>query len=395
MKSLKMSLLTAFAVCGATTPPAFADVTYHQNFSVSATGMMSMMGSSGTMTTMVSGDHARTENNIESTSAMMRKFAKNANTATIVRLDDEVMLNLAPEKKEYSETTFAEMRAQMEKSMKQLEEMSDQGGLPVSEGDCQWSEPDMEVKNTGEKQKFAGVKAEQTVISVSQTCNVAKTNKSCKMTWNLEYWNADKMPGGDEALAFQKGMARAMGSEEMLGAAQAYTRGLMAMFKKGWDEILKEGGKMDGFPVKTVMSLEMGGENCTTGAGQPIALDEVWGQAGEAGKNAAISSASGAASGAAGNAAAQSMGNSVGGSIAGSAVGAASRELISGMFNKMRKKKKSEPEPEQAAQAAASASDSVTIFTITSELTGVDKKDVADSEFVVPAGWKKVASNSW
>jgi hypothetical protein len=393
MKSLKLTLLTTFAVSVEATPPAFADVTYHQSFTVSATGMMSMMGSNGTMTTMVSGDHARTENNIESTSAMMRKFAKNANTATIVRLDDQVMLQLAPEKKQYSEVTFEEMRAQIDKSMKQLDEMSGQGGLPVSEGDCQWSEPEMDVKNTGEKQKFAGVKAEQTIISVSQTCNVAKTNKSCKMTWNLEYWNADKMPGGDEALAFQKGMAKAMGSEEVLGAAQAYSRGLLAMFKKGWDEVLQEGGKMDGFPVKTVMSLEMGGENCTTGTGQPIALDEVWGQAGEVGKNAAISSASGAAGSAAGNAAAQSMGNSVGGSIAGSAVGAASRELVSGLFNKMRKKKEKPKPVEQTA--AVSASDSVPIFTITTELTGVDKKSVADSQFVVPSGWKKVASSSW
>lgn len=393
MKSLNMSLLTIFTVCGVTAPAAFADVTYHQSFSVSATGMMSMMGSSGTLTTMVSGNRARTENNIESTSAMMRKFAKNANTATIIRLDDEVMLNLAPEKKQYSEVTFEEMRAQMEKSMAELEKMSDQGGLPVSEGDCQWSPPEMDVKNTGEKQKFAGVKAKQTIISVTQTCNVPNSDKSCKMTWNLEYWNADKMPGGDEALAFQKGMAKAMGSEEMLGAAQAYTRGLLAMFKKGWDDVLKEGGKMDGFPVKTVMSLEMGGQNCTTGAGQPIALDEVWGQAGEAGKNAAISSASGTAASAAGSAAASSMGNSVGGSIAGSAVGAASRELVSGMFNKLRKKKK---EPEPAAQpAAASASDSVKLFTITSELTGVDKKNVSDSQFVVPSGWKKVANPSW
>lgn len=393
MKSLNISLLTVFTVCGVTAPAAFADVTFHQNFNVSATGMMSMMGSSGTLTTMVSGNHARTENNIESTSAMMRKLAKNANTATIVRLDDEVMLNLVPDKKQYSEVTFEEMRAQMEESMKQLEEMSGQGGLPVSEGDCQWTPPEMDVKNTGEKQKFAGVKAEQTIISVSQMCNVPNTDKSCKMTWNLEYWNADKMPGGDEALAFQKGMAKAMGSEEMLGAAQAYTRGLLAMFKKGWDDVLKEGGKMEGFPVKTVMSLEMGGKNCTTSAGQPIALDEVWGQAGEAGKNAAISAASGTASGAAGNAAAQSMGNSVGGSIAGSAVGAASRELVSGMFNKLRKKKKN-PEPVDEP-AAVNASDSVKIFTITSELTGVDKKDVADSQFVVPAGWKKVASSTW
>ena len=393
MRVSNISVLTIFAACIVNAPSVFADVTIQQNFTVSASGIMSMMGSSGTLTTSISGDRGRTENNIESTSSMMKKFAKNMNTATIVRLDEQRMLSLAPEKKEYSEISFEEMRAQMEKSMADLEKMSDQGGLPVSEDDCQWTPPDMKVRNTGEKQKFAGIKAEQTVITVTQTCKIPDTDKSCEMIWNLEYWNADKMPGGDEAADFQKGMARAMGGDEALGMAQAYTRGLLAMFKKGWDEVLQEGGKVEGFPVKTVMSLEMGGENCTTGSGQPIALDEVWGQAGEAGKNAAISSASGAASGAAGNAAAGAMGNSVGGSIAGSALGAASREVVSGMFNKMRKKK---DKPAEVAQTAApTASGSVTIFEITSELTGVDEKDVADSQFVVPAGWKKVASNNW
>ncbi len=396
MRPLNISMLTIIAACSASAPSAFADVTLHQNFSVSASGMMSMMGSNGTVTTVISGDRARTENQIESTSSFMRKFAKNANTATIVRLDDERMLSLAPEKKEYSEITFAELRAQMEKSMAELEKVSDQGGLPVSEDECQWTPPEMEVKNTKEKQKFAGIKAKQTLISVSQTCKVPNTDKSCEMIWNLEYWNADKMPGGDEAAAFQKGMARAMGGDEVLGVAQTYTRGLLAMFKNGWDDVLKEGGKMEGYPVKTVMSLEMGGENCTTGAGQPIALDEVWAGVGEASKNAALASAEGQASGAAGSAAAGAMGNSVGGSIAGSAVGAASREVMSGLFKKFRKKKEEpKPEPAQDAAAAASASGTVTIFEITSELTGVEEKSVPDSMFVVPAGWKKVASNKW
>ncbi len=391
MKSLNVAVLTVFAVCTLTAPSVFADVTWHQNITVSASGMMSMMGSNGTMTTTVSGERARTENHMESTSSLMRKFAKNMNTATIVRLDEELMLNLAPEKKEYSQITFEEMRAQMEKSMQQLEEMSEQDSLPVSEEECQWTPPEMEVKNTGEKQKFAGIKAEQTLITVTQTCNVPNSGKSCEMIWNLEYWNADKIPGGDEAMAFQRGMARAMGGDEALGVAQTYARGLMAMFKQGWDDVLKEGGKMEGFPVKTVMSLEMGGENCTTDSGQPIAMDDVWGQAADAGKDAAMSSASGQAGSAIGNATANSMGNSVGGSIAGSAVGAASREIVSGMFNKLGKKK-AKPEPVEAT-TAVSASDSVTIFEITTELTGMDNRNAPDNLFVVPTGWKKVANN--
>lgn len=393
MKSLTRFLLIAFAVCSVQAPIAMADVTLHQNVTVSASGAMSMMGSSGTVTTMVSGDRGRTENHVESNSAMIRKFAKNANTATIILLDDELMLNLAPEKKQYSEMTFAQLRAQMEKSMAEAEKIGDGdgGGLPVSQDECQWSEPEMKVDKTGEKQKFAGIKAAQTIISVSQTCTVPDSDKSCDMVWNMEFWNAKRMPGGKEATAFQKGMASAMGGDEELSMVQAQARGLMAMFKNGWEDVLKESGKMDGYPVKTVMSLEMGGESCTTGAGQPIAMDDVWSAAADAGVNSAASSAAGHAGSAVGTQAAESVGGGVGGSIAGSAIGAASRELVSGAFSKFRKKKKDKP----VAEAANPASGSVKLFEITTELTGVDEKDVPDSQFEVPAGWEKVAGASW
>jgi len=390
MKLLTNSLLIIFAVCSAQTPSAVADVTLHQNVTVSASGVMSMVGSSGTVTTVISGNRGRTENQMESTSKMMQKFAKNANTATIVLLGDELMLNLVPEKKQYSEMTFEELRAQMEKSMAEIEKMGDQGGLPVSQDECQWSAPELSIVEDHEKQKIANIKVEQTTVSVTQTCTVPDSGKSCDMTWNMEFWNARNMPGGDEAASFQQGMARAMGGDEALGMAQVYTRGLMAMFKKGWEDVLKESGKMKGFPVKTVMSLEMGGESCTTGGGQPIAMDEIWGQAADASKNAAISSASGQASGAVGNATADALGNSVGGSIAGSAVGAASREIVSGMFNKFRKNK-NKKSTEPVAEETNSTPGSVTIFKITTELTSVVEKDVPDSLFVVPAGWEKVA----
>lgn len=392
MKSLTAVLLIVSAFGIAQAPLVIADVTLKQNITVSASGSMSMMGSSGTVTTVVSGDRGRTENQVESNSAMIRKFAKNVNTATIVLLDDELMLNLAPEKKQYSEMTFEQLRAQMEQSMEQAEKLGESGALPVNQDECQWSPPEMTVDNTGEKQKFAGIKAKQTIISVSQTCTVPNSEKSCNMIWNLEFWNAKRMPGGDEAMNFQKGMARAMGGDEELGLVQAQARGLVAMFKNGWEDVMKESGKMDGFPVKTVMSLEMGGENCTTGAGQPIAMDDVWGQAADAGADAAASSAAGQVGSAVGSQAAESVGGGVGGSIAGSAIGAASRELMSGAFNKFRKKKKKD---EPAAQPANPASGTVKLFEITTELTAVDDKNVSDDLFVVPAGWKKVSGGSW
>ena len=54
MRRLNLSILTVLAVCSVHAPSAFADIKLQQNVTVSASGMMSMMGSKGTMSTTVS-----------------------------------------------------------------------------------------------------------------------------------------------------------------------------------------------------------------------------------------------------------------------------------------------------------------------------------------------------
>jgi hypothetical protein len=64
--------------------------------------------------------------------------------------------------------------------------------------------------------------------------------------------------------------------------------------------------------------------------------------------------------------------------------------IWNGALNKFRKKKK-----KPVAEAANPASGSVKLFEITTELTGVDEKDIPDNQFIVPAGWEQVAGPSW
>lgn len=373
-----------------TASPLRADVTIEQKLDISAGGAMSMMASTGTITTQISGERARTDNEVEMKSAMMRRFAGNGETATIVRLDQDRMITLVPAERQYSEMTFEQMRAQMEQSMAAMQNMQDGGALPVSEDECQWSEPDIAVQETGEKERFAGVRARQTVITAKQTCTVPETDKSCTMAWNLEFWNAKRMPGDDEAQAFQQAMAAAMGGDEMMDLARTNYAGLLAMFEQGWQEVLERSGSMDGYPVKTVMSMDIGGEHCTTESGDPIAMDDIWSDAAMAGVDAAGSAAAYHAGAAAGRAVAESVGGGVAGSIAGSALGSASRELASGMFKKFGKKK-DEPEPEAGSETTDPANTMVRLFTVTTELTGVSDDDVDPSRFEVPEGWTEVS----
>ena len=123
------------------------------------------------------------------------------------------------------------MKQQLEASMEAVQGSG--SALPVSEDECQWSEPVIEVVHTKQKQRFGGVKAEQHLITASQTCTVPENGQSCKMTWNMESWNAKKMPGQTELQAFQEDLAIKLGGDEMLAMAKVNTGGLLAMFKRG------------------------------------------------------------------------------------------------------------------------------------------------------------------
>ena len=91
----------------------------------------------------------------------------------IVRLDEDKIDHLDVNKKEYTETTFEQMRAQMQKAMDQAgAKPSREEPKPsnVDESKCEWSEPKAEVKKTGEKGTFAGYDAERLTITASQAC---------------------------------------------------------------------------------------------------------------------------------------------------------------------------------------------------------------------------------
>jgi hypothetical protein len=372
---------------------AAADITMKQHMEIQAGGAMSMMNSASTITISLAGDKSRSETVMEAKSGMMGRFMKNLNTTSITRLDKELIWSLVPDEKQYSELTFEQMRAQIEQSMEQLKSMQESGysTLPVSDDNCEWSPPVMNVDKTGEDARFAGVKADQHIISVHQTCTDPTTGKACEVTWSMENWMAKRMPGDDELLAFQKTVAEKMGADELMSQAQGMSGALLAMFADGWGDALDEAGDLKGYPVKTVMQLEMGGENCTTPSGQTMAMDDVWGNAANSGLNAAAGSAAYHTGSAIGAGVADAAGNSVGGSIAGAAIGAASREVVSGMFNKFRKKKK-EPEPPTAEEAGAA---SVALFRIVSELTSVSDDSVPGSQFEVPAGWEKIKAPTY
>jgi hypothetical protein len=371
--------LAAFSVA------SHADLSYVQRIDVEGAGAMSMFSSGGTVLTQVSGDRARSDSDI----SMKSRFASmlNQKTSSVIRLDKGVNWVLYPDDKTYTEQSFADIRAQLEEFEESMNSAGGSGQLPVSEESCKWSDPELEVDSERKREKIAGIRTNKHTIRLSRSCTDQESGQTCDMTWVLETWLAKKIPARSEVEAFQQAYAEALGMDRLMQQAQGPGQALLNMFGGNWEEISEELSELEGYPLKSIMQMGIGGEQCLTASGDPIALDEIWANAGTAAYNAALGQAGAEAGRAVGESAGRALGDSVGGSIGGAAVGAAAGELIgglTGMFKK--KKKKPEPEPEPAGSPAEGQ---VTAFRITTEVTEWNKENVPDERFEEPVGWTK------
>jgi hypothetical protein len=350
--------------------PAFADVTVEQKLRVDAAGALSMAAMEGTTVTAIVARNARTDNDLKFKSALVRTFAGGAGkTSSIIRLDEERIIDLDHKKKRYTDTTFAEMRAQTQEAMQQMAEASattspgEPGGtaLPVTEENCEWSEPVLKVTRSGEQKEIAGLAAQQSAITATQTCRDPETGKACDLIWTLEQWLAPEAPGGEEMRAFWTGYAQKLGFDELAGqpGMPAMTQ-LFSQYRQGWEEIEEQMGGLAGYPVKTVMHLDIGGDECTTPEGQPISNQTVFGEA---------------VAEAAGGAAAESVGGAAGGVIGGA--------IAKGLFKTFGKKKKAEE-----VAVAEPVTGTVQLFRVESETTRIATDAVSADRFEIPGGYR-------
>ena len=152
--------LLAGAIALLLTTTVQADVTLEERVSVTGAGLMKMANMSGTTRTIIAADRARTESNLQFESGMMRTLARGAGQSTeIVRLDQDKVYTLDPSEKTYTETTLAELRAQLDKAMDQAgQAQATQIGTAsgVDDSQCEWSDPKADVQRTGEKASIAG-----------------------------------------------------------------------------------------------------------------------------------------------------------------------------------------------------------------------------------------------
>jgi hypothetical protein len=332
---------------------AQADVTMQEQMSLNGLGMMKMANMSGTTTTVISGDRARTESNMQFESAMMRTFARGAGGphVEIVRLDQDKIYSLNPNKKTYTETTFAEMRAKMQEAMEAMSKgqaSQQQATSGVDESQCEWSDPKSDVKRTGEKATIAGFQAEHVTITASQSCTDKKTGQVCDFGLALDQWIAPDFQASDEATAYQRAYAEKLG----LGTASSRdfaerAQSMFGRYKGIWAELGKKMAELNlkGYAVKSGFSLGVGGPQCQS-------AQQTQAQGGP-----------------------QSP-PSIGGALGGA---------LGGMF----KKKQQEPAQQAAAPPPTMAGGLMPLMSMSTELVSINRDAVGPQTFEVPGDYKK------
>lgn len=365
---------------------AVADISYTQRIQVDAAGGMSMFASEGEVQTWISGDKSRSDSRMTMKSKLMGMMAGSGETGSIVRLDKSLTWNLFPQERKYAEMTFAQARAQLAQARQAMQQSPAGGGgaLPVSAEGCQWTEGKLEVEHAAGREQVAGIDTGKHVIKLRQSCTDPQSGNTCDITWLMETWLAEQVPAEQEVRAFRENFAVAMGLDDVSRQVEGPAQGLLSMFATNWGEVVDEFEKMKGYPLRTVMQMGIGGEQCTTASGQPIALDDMWANASTAAYNAAVDQAGVEAGNAVGQAAGESLGGSIAGSIGGAAVGAAAGKLIGGLTGMF---KQSEAPPAPATKTAPGAQ--VTAFRIATEVVQWSESAVAPDLFEVPAGWVK------
>jgi hypothetical protein len=365
MKNEQLPFAAVVALCsilGIGTGIARADVTIQRSTAVEGVGAMAFGNMTGTSTTVISGNRSRTDSDMKMQSKLIGFLARGAvgPTAEIVSLDEDRIDHLNLIKKEYTETTFEQLRAQMQKATDQMDQQQQQQGRQpsaVDQSKCEWLPAKVSVNRTGESSQFAGYDAERAIITAVQPCQDKETGSICDVVLVLDQWLSPGLTESAEVRRYYQAYAAKMGLDAagMQDASQR-AKALFSQYKGLWSEVATKMQGVKGYPVKTGFTLAMGGAQCK----DPKAQQAQSGQSGDSSGGSDTPTNPGALAGA----------------LAGK---------LGGLFHK----KQDDAAAAPAAPPVPLPPGDVALMTVTSQLVSMSNSGVSADVFTVPADFKR------
>lgn len=194
-----------------------------------------------------------------------RKATMSDTTGQIVDLSEEKIYDLDIRKKTYKVTTFAQLRAEMEKAQREAEkaareERPSEPSEPAQKDPNEKEfEVDFDLKNTGASRTINGFDTKQTVMTITVREKGKTLNESGGIVMTTDMWLTPNAPSTKELTDFERRYAQKLYGPAMTGASAADMAMAMAMYpqmKPALDKMRAEGTKIEGTAILTEMKME-------------------------------------------------------------------------------------------------------------------------------------------
>ncbi|MBV8050929.1 MAG: hypothetical protein JOZ80_07065 [Acidobacteriaceae bacterium] len=256
---LRRCLLIALAVAVPTA--SFADFRYDETTKITGGSLVSMTKLMGAF----SKNARQITDPVNSTILVKgnRKAHITKDSTEIIDLDHETITNIDHVKKQYSVTTFQEMKAAMEEAAKkaqqqQAQPQAPQQATPPPSGPPPEMHFKVSVNNTGLSKPVAGLSAKQTILKMSLEAKDKQSGQSGNMAMNNDMWMVPEIPGYSEIHDFDERMAAKMErgySDAMPALMTPQTLQAQPGMFTGMSDMAKEMSKLHGVPVSQVMRM--------------------------------------------------------------------------------------------------------------------------------------------
>jgi hypothetical protein len=207
--------------------------------------------SEGTTTDYYAADRHAQQSTLRFTRGVMKTMSggKERQSGDITRLDKELMWNVDPKDKSYTEMTFAEFRDMLKKNEQQLKDAQrDMPADTVKEDMYTWQ---VEDKSEKDAKTIAGFSCRNAQIVATGT---SKYDSLDKVIITVNTWNCPDVPGAADIQAFNERYVKALGLDSKI-----LTPGLMqaAMnYQKQFDALIEAAKKAPGEPVQSLMEVQ-------------------------------------------------------------------------------------------------------------------------------------------
>jgi hypothetical protein len=365
--------LCTIVLWAAAEAPLLADATYKETTQITGGSIVGMMKMAGTFSSQARKADQPVTSEVYVSGNRMARLRPDG--TEIIDLDAQTITHIDPVKRQYTTTTFDQMRQQIEQAQHEAELKAKEAkpGAQTQPTDQTPQNVDMSfdvhVRETGATKEVSGLSTKEAIMTMALNATDKNTQQTGALAITNDMWLAESTPVYDEVRAFDEKFAKAMGQVFSGNQGMQGMQALMAQpgAAKGMAEMAKEVSKLKGVPILQVMRMG------TTANGQPL----------PAASEAPLPPSNGPAMPSAGDVAQQTATSAVASTLGGFGLG--------GFGHKKKPAAQTQPADAPATKATADPAASVLIESSTT-LSDFSSAPVDGSHFQVPAGYQQVTA---